>query len=37
MDQLKKDFDVKASEICSTKGNYNVLEKKIVLIPNMLF
>ena len=32
MDQLKKDFDVKASEICSTKGNYNVLEKKIEVL-----
>ena len=32
MDKLKADFDAKALELCSTKGNYNVLEKKIEVL-----
>ena len=32
MDKLKLDFDTKASELCSSKGSYNVLEKKIEII-----
>jgi len=29
VDKLKSDFDVKAAELCSSKGNYNILEKRI--------
>ena len=29
MDKLESDFKVKASELCLSKGNYNVLEKRI--------
>ena len=32
MDKLKANFDAKALELCSTKGNYNVLEKKIEVL-----
>ena len=32
MDKLKIDFNTKALEICSSKGNYNVLEKKIEVL-----
>ena len=29
MDKLKEDFEIKASELCIAKGNYNVLRKNI--------
>ena len=32
MDKLKKDFETKALELCSPKGNYNILEKKIEVL-----
>ena len=32
MDKLKTDFETKALELCSSKGNYNVLEKKIEVL-----
>jgi len=32
MDKLKSDFEIKASEVCSSKGNYNVLKKKIEVL-----
>ena len=32
MDKLKKDFETKALELCSSKGNYNILEKKIEVL-----
>ena len=32
MDKLKMDFETKASELCASKGNYNVLEKRIEVL-----
>ena len=32
MDKLKNDFEIKASELCSPKENYKVLEKKIEVL-----
>ena len=32
MDKLKVDFETKASELCVSKGNYNVLEKNIEVL-----
>ena len=32
MDKLKADFETKAFELCASKGNYKVLEKKIVVL-----
>ena len=32
MDKLKKDFETKALELCSSKGNYNILEKKMEVL-----
>jgi len=32
MNKLKKDFKIKAQEICSSKGNYDVLEQNIEVI-----
>ena len=32
MDKLKKDFETKALELCSSKENYNILEKKIEVL-----
>ena len=32
MDKLKEDFEIKASEICSSKGGYNVLTKSIEVL-----
>ena len=32
MDKLKNDFEIKASELCSSKGNYNVLEKRLEVL-----
>jgi len=32
MDKLKTDFETKALEICSSKGSYNVLQKKIEVL-----
>ena len=32
MDQLKQDFETKASELCASKGNYNVLKKKVEVL-----
>ena len=32
MDKLKIDFEAKASELCASKGNYNVLEKKMEVL-----
>ena len=32
MDKLKTDFETKALELCSSKGNYNVLEKRIEIL-----
>ena len=32
MDKLKTDFETKALELCSPKGEYNVLEKKIEVL-----
>jgi len=32
MDKLKSDFELKASELCATKGNYNILKKKIEVL-----
>ena len=32
MDKLKTDFETKALELCSSKGNYNVLEKRIEVL-----
>ena len=32
MDKLKKDFEAKALELCSTKGSYNVLQKNIEVL-----
>ena len=29
MDKLKADFETKALELCTSKGSYNILEKKI--------
>jgi len=32
MDKLKSDFEIKASELCSNKGDYNVLKKIIEVL-----
>jgi len=32
MDKLKSDFEIEASEICSSKGNYKVLKKTIEVL-----
>jgi len=32
MDKLKKDFNLQAEEICSTKGSYNVLKKQMEIL-----
>ena len=32
MDRLKEDFETKALELCSSKGNYSILEKKIEVL-----
>ena len=32
MDKLKIDFEAKALELCSSKGNYNILEKKMEVL-----
>ena len=32
MDKLKSDFELKASELCSSKGNYKVLRKNIEVL-----
>jgi hypothetical protein len=32
MDKLKNDFEIKASELCASKGNYNVLKKTIEVL-----
>ena len=32
MDKLKMDFEAKAAELCTSKGNYNVLEKRIEVL-----
>jgi len=32
MDKLKQDFEIKATALCASKGNYNVLEKKIEVL-----
>jgi len=32
MDKLKADFETKALELCVSKGNYNILEKKIEVL-----
>tara|TARA_Y100000590_G_C15719131_1_gene1012912 strand:+ start:1860 stop:3098 length:1239 start_codon:yes stop_codon:yes gene_type:complete len=32
MDKLKTDFDTKASELCSAKGNYKILRKNIEVL-----
>ena len=32
MDKLKANFETKATELCASKGNYNILEKKIEVI-----
>jgi len=32
MDKLKADFEVKASELCASKGNYDVLQKNIEVL-----
>ena len=32
MDKLKSDFEVEALEICSLKGQYSVLDKKIEVL-----
>ena len=32
MDKLKADFENKAAELCASKGNYNVLEKRIEVL-----
>ena len=32
MDMLKQDFETQAAEICSSKGSYNVLDKKIEVL-----
>ena len=32
MDKLKDDFENEAKELCATKGNYNVLQKKIEVL-----
>ena len=32
MDRLKEDFETKALELCSSKGNYNILEKKMEVL-----
>ena len=32
MDKLKADFEMKAKELCSSKGNYNVLQKRIEVL-----
>ena len=32
MDKLKSDFEVKAEELCASKGNYNILEKNIEVL-----
>ena len=32
MDKLKSDFEVKAAELCASKGKYNVLKKEIEVI-----
>ena len=32
MDKLKIDFEIQALELCSTKGKYNVLEKRIEIL-----
>jgi len=32
MDKLKADFETKALELCVSKGNYSILEKKIELL-----
>ena len=29
---LKSDFEIKASEVCVSKGNYNVLDRKIEVL-----
>ena len=32
MDKLKTDFETEALKLCASKGNYNVLEKKIEVL-----
>ena len=32
IDKLKNDFDTKASELCSSIGNFNILEKRIEIL-----
>ena len=32
MDKLKADFETRALELCVSKGNYNILEKKIEVL-----
>ena len=32
MDKLKADFEMKAKELCASKGNYNVLQKRIEVL-----
>ncbi len=32
MDKLKMDFEAKAFELCTSKGKYNVLEKRIEVL-----
>ena len=32
MDKLKADFEVRALELCASKGSYNVLTKKIEVL-----
>tara|TARA_Y100000590_G_scaffold258409_1_gene290062 strand:- start:264 stop:1553 length:1290 start_codon:yes stop_codon:yes gene_type:complete len=32
MDKLKSDFDIKAKELCISKGSYNILEKKLEVL-----
>ena len=31
-EQLKNDFDRRASELCSVTGNFDILEKRMVLL-----
>ena len=32
MDKLKEDFEIKAAELCASKGNYKVLEKRLEVL-----
>ena len=32
MDQLENDFNAKASELCSSTGNFNILEKRMEIL-----